>query len=88
MSGYGYELVFLFIYLFIYLFRSNLYVSDKVQSTLKEVGLVKRNLVWNYEVLIRNTQDRIEDEWVVGIRNGDMNNSGRGCLDLDLGIVS
>ena len=55
---------------------------------LKEVGLVKRNSVWNCEVLIRNTKDRIEDEWVARIRNGDMNNSGRGCLDLDLGIVS
>ena len=42
----------------------------------------------NYEVLIGNTQDRIEDEWVVGIRNSDMNNSGRGCLDLDIDIVS
>ena len=55
---------------------------------LKGVGLVKRNSVWNYEVLIRNTQDRIQNEWVVGIRNGDMNNSGRGCLDLHLDIVS
>ena len=42
----------------------------------------------NYEALIRNTQDRIEDEWVVGIRSSDMNNSGTSCLDLDLGIVS
>ena len=44
--------------------------------------------MWNYEVLIKNAQDRVQDEWAVGIRNGDMNSSGRGCLGLGWGIVS
>ena len=75
------------IYLFIDLGAIYILVI-KYKVSLKRCGLVNRNLVWNYEALIRNTKDRVEDEWAVGIRSGDMNNSGTSCLDLDLGIVS
>ena len=37
---------------------------------------------------VYNTQDRIQGEWMAVVRNGDMDNFGRGCVDLDLDIVS